>query len=383
MLEDSDYGPDDRINFSSFLGRYHVVNKFADPDWEQRLLGRVCRALYGVAHDIKGVWRYFDASRSGVIEAEEFASGLRRLDIGLTERQIYDLLAAMDSNRDATIDWLEFERRFQVVWSGIEDERIRRADAAAHRGSVLADRRTASPAAPAEDLPRVDDFVIRELGNIGHLIFCDYETPRAAFQNADKAGSGYVNASEFAAALAEMGMEYEPDQLAKLFAAVDKDGTGRINAAEWLSAFTVVDTMESIERATSPDYKGTGEDSGGAGAATSAGPAPSLQTWQRTVLDEVMGALFASRVELGTVLAQLDEDDTGVISVERFIEGLECLIEAGEIDLTRMQVEEIAQSLDTKHDGTVAYDEWLGSFALRDARTGNDLEPNTTTTPGL
>lgn len=93
MLEDDDFGPGDTIQYMRFLGRYHIVNRYGG-NWELKVIQRICHRLFEITRNVRGAWTYFDTSRDGVIHAEEFAHGLRALDVGLTERQVGVLIVA-------------------------------------------------------------------------------------------------------------------------------------------------------------------------------------------------------------------------------------------------------------------------------------------------
>ena len=47
----------------------------------------------------------FDTNGDGVLDREEFVEGLRRMDVGLTEQQVQDLVQAVDSDGSGGIDF--------------------------------------------------------------------------------------------------------------------------------------------------------------------------------------------------------------------------------------------------------------------------------------
>ena len=89
--------------------------------WERTVLNalkgaiRAHRGLYGKR--LKGVYdtfRRIDRDGDGEISPAEFAEALHRLDIGLTESQIVELLELADLNGDGNVDFVEFCRLLGV-----------------------------------------------------------------------------------------------------------------------------------------------------------------------------------------------------------------------------------------------------------------------------
>ena len=63
---------------------------------------------HGIA-TVEQAFKGFDANGDGNISHEEFATGLRQMDIGVTEAQIEQMVGLIDTDGDGAIDVQEFQ----------------------------------------------------------------------------------------------------------------------------------------------------------------------------------------------------------------------------------------------------------------------------------
>lgn len=64
---------------------------------------------------LKEVFEEIDQSGQGVVTNLEFKEGIRKLLIGITSREIDDLINVVDMNKDGRVDWLEFCAKFRQL----------------------------------------------------------------------------------------------------------------------------------------------------------------------------------------------------------------------------------------------------------------------------
>jgi Ca2+-binding EF-hand superfamily protein len=64
---------------------------------------------------LKEIFQEIDQSNQGAVTNLEFKDGIRRLMIGITSREIDDLINVVDMNRDGRVDWIEFCARFKQM----------------------------------------------------------------------------------------------------------------------------------------------------------------------------------------------------------------------------------------------------------------------------
>lgn len=56
-------------------------------------------------------YKLFDVNDDGLIEYEEFVNAMHTLKLGLSDKQLYELMSSIDIDRDSTISFDEFAVR--------------------------------------------------------------------------------------------------------------------------------------------------------------------------------------------------------------------------------------------------------------------------------
>jgi len=62
------------------------------------VLGKVCEKLFKMCSSIDEAYKLFDADGSGKIEYSEFVATLEKLDVGMSRKQIYELMRSIDTD---------------------------------------------------------------------------------------------------------------------------------------------------------------------------------------------------------------------------------------------------------------------------------------------
>ena len=76
--------------------------------WEANILERLRVIIQTSPKSLQDIFNDMDEDGNGVITANEFRNAIRKLGLGLTSRQIDQLMAKIDVNQDGRIDYNEF-----------------------------------------------------------------------------------------------------------------------------------------------------------------------------------------------------------------------------------------------------------------------------------
>lgn len=76
-------------------------------------LKRIQALIRASPYSIEDIFREMDKDNSGTLSLIEFRNAMRKLNIGLSAKDIDGLLARIDTNNDGQIDWQEFQKQFK------------------------------------------------------------------------------------------------------------------------------------------------------------------------------------------------------------------------------------------------------------------------------
>jgi hypothetical protein len=75
---------------------------------------------------LEDIFKKFDEDGNGWISSVEFRNAIRKLNLGLSSRDIDLIMKRVDMNGDGKIDWREFMGKFKVTTGGGSlDERLK------------------------------------------------------------------------------------------------------------------------------------------------------------------------------------------------------------------------------------------------------------------
>ena len=170
---------------------------------------RKLRALLKASpRPLESLFRDVDPSNTGHVSAYDFRSALRSLSLGLTAKDIDQLLYRIDANNNGKIDYVEFVRKFQ----------------------------------PTEAEVRITEVVRLRVRKLRGYMFDFMVSPRDAFRMYDGGRSGRMEFAAFNALVRKLyTCSGEPvpafSVLKDLFDAIDTRNDGYLDIKEWLSAF--------------------------------------------------------------------------------------------------------------------------------------------------
>ncbi len=341
-----EFEEDGTVNYSKFLDRYRIEMRPEDSEWQEGMVERVCRKLFEVCSSLEEAYRMFDVNADGSVEFSEFVDVMEKLDVGLSRRQLYELMSSIDKDRDAKIDFKEFAERFQVVFTRIKDGNN------AYTTEQLLRMEDGEGGAEAFEMPsgiEVDAWTRKALNTVGTALFSGKANPARVFAKIDVNNDGELSPDEFKGALDRLDLEtpFTDEEAKRILLAMDTTDSGSVNYLEFLNAFKVADTGSS--------GKSTGMNG---------------NNWQRAVIEQVVHVLYEYRIELAAAFEKFDLDHSGFVSTEEFRVGLQALTGAVGSPLTDAQADEIMRVLDKNGDGKLSYEEFLSGFRLVDTASG-------------
>jgi protein phosphatase len=129
---DSDGGHS--IDYKEFVTAFSVQDlkeqaalEAGDLTWQNSVLQQVSNVFYQHRIHIRGAFRMFDATNSGVISRDNFRTGLQTFNVvlnsPLSDDQIEELLSYLDKNNDGVISYKEFFDGFRVVDVRVDEDK--------------------------------------------------------------------------------------------------------------------------------------------------------------------------------------------------------------------------------------------------------------------
>lgn len=95
--------------------------------WETNVLEKLRKILQSSTKSLNQIFREFDEDGNGFVTQVEFRNAIRKLNLGLSSKDIDQLLIKIDTNQDGKIDYSEFMNKFK---DSKLDERMRTRAAA-------------------------------------------------------------------------------------------------------------------------------------------------------------------------------------------------------------------------------------------------------------
>lgn len=80
--------------------------------WSSDIVEKIWSQLAASPTTLESVFASIDTDGSGKLSAVEFWNGIRKMGLGLTSREIDQLMIWLDTNQDGMIDYNEFTSKF-------------------------------------------------------------------------------------------------------------------------------------------------------------------------------------------------------------------------------------------------------------------------------
>jgi len=275
--------------------------------WEDLLVHEVMRKLYEMNKE-KGHSVddiFLRISSAESIPKKEFVRVLSGYKLDLTGSQITLVADVLDQDKNEEITKQEFMDRFRPAYHTIEEETKREEEWATIALHAMS-------------------VALRKKARKLDALFNRYDSDK----------DGMLSYEEFGKAIRKLGLgdQYSFEQRLRIAEYVDLDKNGLIDWKEFSSAFKEDDA------------------------------------WKKEAIQRICNVLHRNKYGLQRIFSLFDTDHSGTIDTEEFKIGLRALNQFLEEPLSDNQVEDLHKAIDTNHDGTVSYAEFVSAFKVIDTQ---------------
>ncbi len=188
----------------------------SQPKWENDIFEKIRSLIRASPTTLKEIFGQMDTDHSGKLSNQEFRNGIRKLSLGLTSREIDQLMVRIDTNQDGMIDYREFCLRFS--------------------GNKVADTEKIIRARASNKLASLKELMHRHM-----VSYTD------AFDRFDSSRSGQLTYTDFQILMNKLhevaGNPKPTYQVMKdLFELIDVRKDGHIDKHEWNQTFAHIQT---------------------------------------------------------------------------------------------------------------------------------------------
>ncbi len=100
---------------SSGLRTTIVSSNSSTAKWEADIIEKLRQIIRSSSKSFEDIFKQFDEDKNGIISQLEFRNAIRKLNLGLSSREIDKILTKVDKNSDGKIDYQEFIDKFKTT----------------------------------------------------------------------------------------------------------------------------------------------------------------------------------------------------------------------------------------------------------------------------
>ena len=321
LMDYLDSDGDGRISYKEF----EDLVTFGDEEEEEggvidELVDNVTRAI-DRGRDALEAFEYFDSRGNGEINEDDFKEGLAKLKIKCGKSEAREAFKKFEGKRVGKIRYKEFVRF-------VEKKRVRKGE-----GDSKRRRRDDIDEGSGSENEEVDELVELVRKEFKRITKSSSGPPRvrSTFEDLDSNGDGDVSKREFRNGLEQMGFNFSDRKVRELLKRLDKDGDGTVDYEEFERlcvgknssrqvGFDIDNRlMKKMKRARIA--KKTSRMSDKLEEYSNGRSSVSVRDLESFLRDNFDGEL--SRNEIRDVVEACDENDTGKIKCNKFVDMFE------------------------------------------------------------
>lgn len=202
-----DTDQDGGIKYKEFIKKLQIYGAQCVTE-EQQILNTVYESIKKLGYSLYEVFQIFDRDNDGQINRQDLMDSFSNFGLGLSASQIEKILKLIDSNRDGSIEFSEFNRVFE-----------RELDLKTEKKSLKLNWK---------------DELFNKINNAIKTYGLDLSEAFASF---DKNHDGRISKSELVDVFREMNVNLTKDQIDELWNSMNSDRDGFISYVEFISQF--------------------------------------------------------------------------------------------------------------------------------------------------
>lgn len=208
ILRSIDSDGDGGIDYREFIKKLQIYGAQSVSE-EQQILNTIYESITKLGYSLHEVFQIFDRDSDGLINRQDLMDSFNNFGLGLTVVQIEKILKLIDSNKDGSIEFKEFEKVFE-----------RELDLKKYGKKNL----------------KLDwkDELFSKISNAVKTYGLDMSEAFASF---DKNHDGRISKSEFTQVFREMGVNLTREQLDELWNSMNSDRDGFVSYVEFVNQF--------------------------------------------------------------------------------------------------------------------------------------------------